>query len=147
MTDPARLLAAAVTARNGAYAPYSKFAVGAALLDGDGTVWPGANVENASYGLSMCAERTAVFNAVANGGVRRFDAVAVAGPDGVTTLPCGACRQVLFEFAPELRVVYDDGGVLKQTPIAALLPEAFGPVHLDAAQAYAEREPGPGAIS
>ena len=145
MTDPARLLAAAVAARNGSYAPYSKFPVGAALLGDDGTVWPGANVENASYGLSMCAERTAVFNAVANGRVRRFVAVAVAGPDGVTTLPCGACRQVLFEFGPELRVVYDDAGELKETPIAALLPEAFGPVHLDAAQAYAER--GRGTIS
>jgi cytidine deaminase len=112
VTDPAGLLARAVAARDGAYAPYSKFSVGAALLGEDGSVWTGANVENASYGLSMCAERTAIFNAVANGGVRRFAAVAVAGPGGEKTLPCGACRQVLYEFAPGLRVVYEDGGAL-----------------------------------
>jgi cytidine deaminase len=143
VTDPARLLAAAVAARNGAYAPYSKFSVGAALLDDGGTVWPGANVENASYGLSMCAERTAIFNAVANGGARRFDAIAVAGPSGVTTLPCGACRQVLYEFAPGLRVVYDDGGELKETSLAALLPNAFGPEKLDDAHAASLRGRGP----
>ena len=134
MTDPARLLAAAVTARDGAYAPYSKFSVGAALAADDGSVWTGANVENASYGLSMCAERAAIFNAVANGGVRRFDALAVAGPEGTTTLPCGACRQVLWEFAPELQVIYADGGTLKTVPLARLLPEAFGPAQLAEAQ-------------
>ena len=134
MTEPAALLAAAVAARAGAYVPYSAFPVGAALAAADGSVWTGANVENASYGLSMCAERTAIFHAVATGGVRRFTAVAVAGPDGVTTLPCGACRQVLWEFAPELVVIYADGGTLKSVPLARLLPEAFGPAQLAEAQ-------------
>lgn len=134
MTDPTALLAAAVSARDGAYAPYSKFAVGAALLDQDGTVWTGANVENASYGLSMCAERNAVFAAVATGGMRRFVAVAVAGPDGTTTLPCGACRQVLWEFAPELQVIYAAAGGAASTPLADLLPHAFGPAQLIEAQ-------------
>ncbi|GAC1582391.1 MAG: cytidine deaminase [Candidatus Elarobacter sp.] len=118
-----------MAARACAYAPYSAFAVGAALIDGDGAVWTGANVENASYGLSMCAERTAIFNAVANG-VRRFEALAVAGPDGVTTLPCGACRQVLWEFAPELTVIYAEGDAVRERPLATLLPDAFGPAQL-----------------
>lgn len=125
MTEPEELLARAVAARAGAYAPYSDFAVGAAVLDADGTIWTGANVENASYGLSMCAERSAIFHAVASG-ARAFEAVAVAGPDGVRTLPCGACRQVLWEFAPGLRVVYDDDGRVNEIPLAALLPHAFG---------------------
>ena len=125
MIDPSALLAHAVAARAGAYAPYSDFSVGAALLDADGPIWSGANVENASYGLSMCAERTAIFHAVASG-ARAFEAVAVAGPDGVRTLPCGACRQVLWEFAPGLRVVYDEGGRVNEVPLAALLPDAFG---------------------
>lgn len=133
MTDP-ELLAAAVEARGGSYSPYSHFPVGAALLDADGRVWTGANVENASYGLSMCAERTALFNAVANGGVTAFTAVAVTGPDGVTTLPCGACRQVLWEFGERMDVIYALDGQLKRTPLAALLPEAFGPERLREAQ-------------
>jgi cytidine deaminase len=134
VTDPDRLLAAAVAARAGSYSPYSHFPVGAALLGTDGRVWTGANVENASYGLSMCAERTAIFNAVANG-AHAFAAVAVAGPDGMTTLPCGACRQVLWEFAPGLTVVYADDGALTQTPLAALLPKAFGPSEIAEAAA------------
>ena len=129
VTDTARLFDAALAARSGSYSPYSRFTVGAALLGADGRIWTGANVENASYGLSMCAERTAIFNAVANG-ARRFDAVAVAGPDGTTTLPCGACRQVLWEFAQELRVIYAEDGAVRETTIANLLPEAFGPAQL-----------------
>jgi cytidine deaminase len=134
VSDPQTLLDAAVAARAGSYSPYSKFAVGAALLGADGRVWTGANVENASYGLSMCAERTAIFNAVAHGATA-FDAVAVTGPDGITTLPCGACRQVLWEFGPQMRVIYADGGELKVTPLADLLPAAFGPSDLQAASA------------
>lgn len=129
MTDPKSLLAAAVAARRGAYAPYSNFSVGAALLDGDGRVWTGANVENASYGLGMCAERTAIFAAV-TANARDFEAIAVAGPDGMTTMPCGACRQVLFEFAPHLRIIYADGGEVKSRTIEQLLPDAFGPAQL-----------------
>jgi cytidine deaminase len=133
VTDPPALLAAAVAARDGSYSPYSHFAVGAALLDEDGRVWTGANIENASYGLTMCAERAAVFHAASNG-VRRFAAVAVAGPPGVTTLPCGACRQVLSEFGPRMAVYYDDGGTLATTSVDALLPAAFGPAQLDEAR-------------
>lgn len=122
--DPSSILAAAVAARRGAYAPYSKFFVGAALLAKDGRMFTGANVENASYGLSMCAERIAIFTAVSQG-ARSFDAIAVAGPDGVATMPCGACRQVLIEFAPQLRVIYAESGQVKMTSIMQLLPEAF----------------------
>jgi len=133
VSDPATLLAAAQSARAGSYSPYSQFAVGAALLDEDGRVWTGANVENASYGLSMCAERTAIFHAVASG-VKRFVACAVAGPPGVTTTPCGACRQVLNEFGPRMPVYYEDAGRLVTTSVDALLPGAFGPAQLDEAR-------------
>lgn len=129
MTDPKSLLAAAIAARRGAYAPYSNFSVGAALLGHDGRMWTGANVENASYGLSMCAERNVIFHAVASG-ARAFDAIAVAGPDGKTTLPCGACRQVIWEFSPQMRIVYTEHGAVKMTSIARLLPDAFGPAQL-----------------
>jgi cytidine deaminase len=133
VSDPQALLDAAVAAREDSYSPYSGFAVGAALLDEDGRVWTGANVENASYGLAMCAERTAIGHAVSSG-VRRFVAVAVAGPPGVTTLPCGACRQVLSEFGPRMAVYYDDGGRLATTSVDTLLPLAFGPAQLDEAR-------------
>ena len=130
MTDAKTLLAAAIAARRAAYAPYSNFSVGAALLARDGRVFTAANVENASYGLSMCAERIAVFAAVAAGN-RTFDAIAVAGPSGTLTMPCGACRQVLWEFAPSLRVVYAEAsGGTKIVPLADLLPAAFGPAQL-----------------
>jgi cytidine deaminase len=133
VTDPKSLLAAAIAARTAAYAPYSKFTVGAALLGGDGRVWTGANVENASYGLSMCAERTALFSAVASG-ARTFEALAVAGPDGTTTIPCGACRQVLWEFAPQVRIIYAQAGTVKTLSLEQLLPEPFGPAQLHEAQ-------------
>ncbi len=123
MTDH-ELLAAARVARTHAYAPYSGFFVGAALLCIDGSVVAGCNVENASYGLSMCAERMAAFAAVA-GGQRRFTAIAVAGPDGESTPPCGACRQVLAEFGNELRVLYATVDGFEETTIAALLPATF----------------------
>ena len=127
MTD-AGLLAAAEAARARAHAPYSGFRVGAALLCADGTVQPGCNVENASYGATICAERAAVVAAVAAGHMR-FAAVAVAGPAGVALMPCGICRQVLAEFSPDgaLRVVTRDAaGAPRATTLAALLPEAFG---------------------
>jgi cytidine deaminase len=118
------LVAAAREARASAYAPFSNFAVGAALRCDDGTVVTGCNVENASYGLSICAERNAVFAAVARGR-RRFVAVAIAGPEGAVTPPCGACRQVLAEFAPALRVLYTAGTGVSATTLEALLPERF----------------------
>lgn len=87
-----------------AYAPYSNFKVGAALLCTDGTVYTGCNVENASYGVCNCAERTAVFKAVSEGR-RDFSAIAIVSSAGGETFPCGVCRQVLAEFAPNIRVV------------------------------------------
>jgi cytidine deaminase len=128
------LAAGAVAARKAAHAPYSDYRVGAALLAADGAVDVGCNVENASYGLTICAERNAVFAAVA-AGRRRFRAVAVATVDGGS--PCGACRQVLREFAPppadaEFLVLLVDarGRVRARTTLAALLPASFGPERL-----------------
>jgi cytidine deaminase len=124
------LLGAAREARERAYAPYSGFQVGAALLADDGRVLPGANVENASYGLSMCAERTAVFHAAAEG-VRRLVAVAVVASNDEPTWPCGACRQVLFEFGPEMTVISQGlSGPREERSLAELLPHAFGPADL-----------------
>jgi cytidine deaminase len=112
-------------ARRQAYAPYSGFAVGAALLARSGIVFHGCNVENASYGLSICAERSALFHAV-SAGQRHFVAIAVAGPPGRAAPPCGACRQVLSEFAPRLEVIFRGaGGRLLRRRLDALLPEAF----------------------
>jgi cytidine deaminase len=134
MRDPSSILAAALAARRAAYAPYSNFFVGAALIGRDGRLYTGANIENASFGLSMCAERVALYTAV-SAGQRAFEALAVAGPDGVTTMPCGACRQVLSEFNLSLRIIYLDRGQLKMTTLQQLLPEAFTPQALNDAQA------------
>jgi len=123
--SPAALLREAERARRQAYAPYSGFQVGAALLTRSGAVVHGCNAENASYGLSMCAERSAVFQAVGTG-QRDFLAIAVAGPPGRGAPPCGACRQVLSEFAPRLEVIFRGaGGQLRRRRLDALLPEAF----------------------
>ena len=127
---PESLLQLAADAAKSAYAPYSGFHVGAALLCEDGEVYTGCNVENASYGLSNCAERTAVFNAVSQG-KRQFTAIAVSVPGGGA--PCGACRQVLNEFNPEMIVYLGDenGQLVRQTSVSELLPDAFGPENLD----------------
>lgn len=128
------LLARAQAARDLAYAPYSGFRVGAALLAADGRVFSGCNVENASYGLTMCAERVAIGKAVSEG-VRDFVAVAVAGPSpGEPCPPCGSCRQVLHEFGPSLHVVLEGGGgrAPMLVSIAELLPGAFTPERLEA---------------
>jgi cytidine deaminase len=106
-----------------AYVPYSRFAVGAALRTTDGEVITGANVENASYGMTMCAERNAVFSAVASG-KRTFDAIAVYA-DADSVPPCGACRQVMAEFAPRLRVIFRRGGKPAVMTLDELLPEQF----------------------
>lgn len=124
------LVARAREARKNAYAPYSGFAVGAALLCRDGSVFEGANVENASYGLSMCAERNAVAAAL-GAGRRDFRAIAVAGPENAITAPCGACRQVLSEFGPAIDVLFTTPGGSTQTTLDRLLPHAFGPLSLD----------------
>jgi cytidine deaminase len=118
------LIAAAHAARERAYAPYSGFTVGAALLCEDGTVVTGCNVENASYGVTMCAERGAVSAAIASGR-RRYLALAVAGPDQAVTPPCGACRQVLAEFNPALRILYSSGERVEIATLETLLPARF----------------------
>ncbi len=121
-----RLIAAARRAAQAAYAPYSKFRVGAAVLTRSGKIHTGCNVENASYGLSNCAERTAVFTAVA-GGERKIVAVAVYTPTRKPTLPCGACRQVINEFGPKAVILCAcRSGERLETTLDQLLPGAFG---------------------
>jgi cytidine deaminase len=114
-----------------AWAPYSKFPVGAAVLTDDGAVYGGANVENASYGLSMCAERIAIFQAVAHG-ARGIVAIAVYTPTPQATPPCGACRQVVAEFGPDALVICstDDAKAERRFRLGELLPQGFGPRHL-----------------
>jgi len=119
-----RLVEAARDVRARAHAPYSGFRVGAALLASDGSVHTGVNVENASLGLSVCAERNAVFTAVGTG-ARDFLAVAIATDTVEPTPPCGACRQVLAEFAPELTVVLAGADATTTTTLPELLPRAF----------------------
>jgi len=115
----------AIAARARSYSPYSRYAVGAALLLEDGTIVEGVNVENASYGLTVCAERTAVFTAVAAGHTK-FAAIAVATETGASM--CGACRQVVREFGADLPVLLTDArGNVTETSIADLLPGSFGP--------------------
>ena len=117
------LIALATEARKQAYAPYSHYEVGAALWTASGQVYTGCNVENASYGLTICAERTAAVKAVSSG-ERDFVAIAVVTADGGT--PCGACRQVLAEFGPHMRVlVADAAGNYKTYRLDELLPDAF----------------------
>ncbi|MFQ5538118.1 MAG: cytidine deaminase [Gemmatimonadota bacterium] len=118
------LLARAASAQAAAYAPYSGFRVGAALLCADGTVFTGANVENASLGLTICAERNAVFAAVA-AGHRDFSAVAVVADADEPVAPCGACRQVLAEFTPEMTVVSRGSGGRAVWSLTELLPAGF----------------------
>ncbi len=125
LVDLDGLLATARAARSRAYAPYSEFRVGAALDAGE-RVFVGSNVENASYGLAICAERAAVAAAV-SAGHREFRAIAVAGPDGALTSPCGACRQVLAEFNPEMTVVFTTPEGVTHMTVAELLPHYFGP--------------------
>ena len=121
-----RLLQAARDAMQHAYAPYSRFRVGAALLTSNGQIVSGCNVENASYGLSNCAERTAIFAAIATSGPQLdIQAIAVVNDQGVPCSPCGACRQVIFEFGPLATVVFQDTEGWKERPITELLPEGF----------------------
>jgi cytidine deaminase len=127
MTDQ-ELIALAAEARRKAYAPYSHYTVGAALLTASGTVYTGVNVENASYGLAICAERTAAVKAVSDG-ERDFLAIAVVTENGGT--PCGACRQVLNEFGPDMRVlIADAAGKYQAYRLPELLPASFGPAQL-----------------
>jgi cytidine deaminase len=120
------LAAAAKKAMKNAHAPYSKFRVGAAILLTNGKIFPGCNVENASYGMTNCAERTAIFAAVAECGPNiEIQAVAVANELGVACSPCGACRQVIYEFGPAATIFFQGPKGPKQAPITQLLPEGF----------------------
>lgn len=125
-----KLIEKALETRQQAYAPYSNYNVGAALLTTSGKIYQGVNVENAAYPTSMCAERVAVFNAVTNG-ERQFIAIAVATTNGGT--PCGACRQVLSEFGLDIIVIVvdEDGIIIQEAPVKYFLPGAFTPSDLD----------------
>lgn len=128
-----KLMVAARDAATRAYVPYSSFPVGAAALTASGEIVTGCNVENVSYGLTCCAERTACFTAAA-AGHREIVAVAVTAAKVETVTPCGACRQVMNEFRPrdrDLIVILDGAVELTQVPLADLLPRAFGPLDLD----------------
>ncbi len=126
--NPTELISIARQARRRAYAPYSHYKVGAALLGKSGTVYTGCNVENASYGHTVCAERTAVLKAVSEGETE-FEAVAVVTKNGGS--PCGACRQVLSEFSPELIIyIADKNGEYRTTTLKELLPDSFTSAHL-----------------
>jgi cytidine deaminase len=121
-----RLEQAATRVMMKAHAPYSKFRVGAAILLTNGRIFSGCNVENASYGLSNCAERTAIFTAVAEMGPKiEIQAVAVTNDRGLACSPCGACRQVIYEFGPNATVFFQGADGPKQAHIKELLPEGF----------------------
>lgn len=122
-----RLLRGARRAMKNAYAPFSKFHVGAAILTASGDVFLGCNVENSSYGMTNCAERTAIFSAVAEKGPKlEILAVAVSNAKDVPCSPCGACRQVIYEFGPHAVVFYKaKNGKWTESPITDLLPEGF----------------------
>ena len=125
----AQLVAAAIAARENAYAPYSRFSVGAAVLGTDGKIYTGCNIENVSYGMTMCAERTAIFKMVSEG-CRKFAAIAVVAGDNATDgAPCGACRQVMGEFADglsETEVILASlkGDYITET-VASIMPYPF----------------------
>lgn len=123
--DAKELMKMAIEARQNAYAPYSHFAVGAALLAGSGRVYTGCNIENASYGLTCCAERNAIFAAV-GAGERRFKMLAVAADSPEPVAPCGACRQVIAEFGIPLVVMGNLKEATKTMTAEELLPYGFG---------------------
>lgn len=123
------LIQTAIQAMEHAYIPYSHYPVGAALQATDGTVFTGCNIENGAYPATICAERTALVKAVSEG-YRSFDVIAVVTRDGGS--PCGVCRQMMYEFAPDMIVVMadSDGKIHHIEPLSNLLPHGFGPSHL-----------------
>ena len=123
------LIQTSLKARENAYTPYSHYKVGAALKTKSGKIYTGCNIENASYGLTICAERTAMFKAVSEGD-RDFETIVIATRDGGS--PCGACRQVMAEFSLEMQVILvnQEGGIIGEFSVAELLPEAFTPRNL-----------------
>lgn len=128
MTLPSNLLEAASSAMNNAHAPYSNFKVGAALLTKDGQIFPGCNVENASYGLTVCAERNAIFAAI-TAGVKEFTTMVIISTGDALPYPCGACRQVLAEFCPpefQIYVVAENNlDTVEELTLGELLPKRF----------------------
>lgn len=129
MTD-AELYAAALRAAEGAYAPYSNYRVGAVVVADDGAIHTGANVENAAYPSTLCAEAVAIGTAVASG-VRSIDTVAVGCLDDESCMPCGNCRQMMVEFGVRRIVAGDGAGGTRSLPFDQVLPDSFGPDHLD----------------
>ncbi len=128
MADP--LASAALAARENAHAPYSHFRVGAALEDSSGRVHTGCNVENATYGLTLCAERVAVFKAISEG-ARAFQRIAIAADTEVLTPPCGACRQILWEFCGDIEItLVNPRGKTETLQLKDLFPRAFDASHL-----------------
>jgi cytidine deaminase len=126
ITARKKLEQAATKVMKNAHAPYSNFHVGAAILLTNGKIFSGCNVENASYGMSNCAERTAIFSAVAELGPKiEIQAVAVTNDQGVACSPCGACRQVIYEFGPDATIFFQSASGPKQAHITELLPEGF----------------------
>ena len=120
-----KLISEAKKARKRAYTPYSKFQVGAALLSTNGKIFTGCNIENASFGLAVCAERVAIFKAISEGSTK-FEAIAVIGDTGKPCSPCGACRQVISEFGKDITLIMANlKGDVKIKKIKELLPEAF----------------------
>lgn len=131
MTDQ-ELVERAFAMHRFSYVPYSKFPVGAALLCEDGTVFTGCNVENAAFGSTICAARTALLKAVSEGHCSDWTAIAIAGQGQDYCWPCGSCRQMLYEFAPHLRVLAARGdGDFQAVPLSELLPHGFGPSSLE----------------
>lgn len=127
-----QLIDAAIAASQHAYMPYSNYRVGAALLTADGEIYGGCNIESVSFTPTVCAERTAIFKAVSEGR-RQFSAIAVVTRDAGS--PCGVCRQMMYEFAPDLRVILADldGKTRLVATLRELLPHGFGPMNLDSA--------------
>ena len=131
MTDQ-ELVERAFAMHRFSYVPYSKFPVGATLLCEDGTGFTGCNVENAAFGSTICAERTALLKAVSEGHCSDWTAIAIAGQGQDYCWPCGSCRQMLYEFAPHLRVLAARGdGDFQAVPLSELLPHGFGPSSLE----------------
>lgn len=123
--DAQQLIAAAVRAKQKALAPYSKFHVGAAIVTADGKLFDGCNIESSSYGLTCCAERVAIFKALSEG-ARDFVSMAVAADTDEFTTPCGACRQVLWDYARDLHIILVNlAGATRELELKDLLPEAF----------------------
>jgi cytidine deaminase len=127
----AKLTQAAIEVRNNAHAPFSKFKVGAAVEDENGTIYTGCNVENATYGLTVCAERIAIFKAISEG-ARKFTRVAVAADTDELTPPCGACRQILWEFCGDVEITLTNlHGKTETLRLGSLFPRAFDAAFLE----------------